>query len=122
MNTKLKLILSTLTLALASFGAAAQAMFFNSASVPDETTAAESVAEPTTLPQFPDSVRTIEGLDYYLSNPDSIAYDTLVVIKPLPDIFFGPVVYDTFEFADTASVFATTSPCCPKLRRSSTPW
>lgn len=116
MNTKLKLILSTLTLALASFGAAAQAMFFNSASVPDETTAAESVAEPTTLPQFPDSVRTIEELDYYLSNPDSIAYDTLVVIKPLPDIFFGPVVYDTFEFADTASVFTPDYSGYPEMR------
>lgn len=115
MNNIIKLITSSVALVLAVFSAGAQAMFFSSATVPD--TSDKELVRTAPLPvAVPDSVRSLEELDAYLANPDSIPYDTLVVIKPLPDIFFGPVVYDTFEFADTASVFTPDYSGYPEMR------
>ena len=115
MNNIIKLITSSVALVLAVFSAGAQAMFFSSATVPD--TSDKELVKAAPLPvAVPDSVRSLEELDAYLANPDSIPYDTLVVIKPLPDIFFGPVVYDTFEFADTASVFTPDYSGYPEMR------
>ena len=119
MNTIIKSVLTAAALVCVSVTAGAQAMFFSSATVPDAPAPeAQKPLVPDSLvyPVRPDSVRSIEEIDAYLAACDTLPYDTLVVIKPLPDIFFGPVVYDTFDFADTASVFVPEYSGYPEMR------
>ncbi len=89
-------------------------MFFSSATKPDkQQTVAAAVAADSVATG---AVRTVEQIDAYLAAADTMAYDTLVVMRPLPQSFFGPVVFEQFEFADTASVFTPDYSGNPSLR------
>ena len=78
-------LLKTLSFAivssLISLAASAQAMYFNNARVGAEVSEipADTVPEPFT------------GI---YTEADSIVYDTVMVMSPLPDVFFAPAVYD----------------------------
>lgn len=116
-------ILTTILLALLGVSAApAQAMYTNSATVPD-TGAVQAVKPRATDPRWaelrstsltvptfgPDSTalspRVIAYFEEAFAMMDSVEYDTVMVIKPLPRTFFGPAVYREFEYADTVSPF-----------------
>ena len=117
-------ILTALLACTMSMAASAQAMFFKTAKVADSTSIeqttrkafeTEGAAQPVvkkTLPinKVSDTIRIDElsedELEYFeeiFAALDSVTYDTVVVMKPLPDVFFMPAVYRTFEFADTLS-------------------
>lgn len=107
-----------------SIVASAQAMFFNTAKVADSTEIVETTrkafeTERTVKPKakktpsvakISDAIHiddlTEAELEYFeeiFASLDSVAYDTVVVMKPLPEVFFMPAVYRSFEFADTLS-------------------
>lgn len=82
---------------LASFEVVAQAQ---------ETTAQDGSANPS---------RSIEELDAFLES-NTTAYDTVVVMRKLPATFFAPAVYNSFEFADTASFLKSDYSGNPAMR------
>ena len=100
-------LLKTLSFAivssLISLAASAQAMYFNNARVGAEVSEipADTVPEPFT------------GI---YTEADSIVYDTVMVMSPLPDVFFAPAVYDTYEFPDTVSPFTRDYSGKPEMR------
>lgn len=110
-------IITVLTAATAS----AQAMFINSARVTESDSldsAIEADANNTpivtsllddSISLVADSVVAADSIDEPFTSiyagVDSIEYDTVMVMKPLPAVFFSPTVYNTFEFADTISPF-----------------
>ena len=130
-------ILTALLACTMSMAASAQAMFFKTAKVADSTSIeqttrkafeTEGAAQPVvkkTLPinKVSDTIRIDElsedELEYFeeiFAALDSVTYDTVVVMKPLPDVFFMPAVYRTFEFADTLSPLLADFSGRPEMR------
>ena len=130
-------ILTALLACTMSMAASAQAMFFKTAKVADSTSIeqttrkafeTEGAAQPVvkkTLPinKVSDTIRIDElsedELEYFeeiFAALDSVTYDTVVVMKPLPDVFFMPAVYRTFEFADTLSPLQADFSGRPEMR------
>lgn len=114
------LLLKTLTAAAlavsAILTASSQAMYFSNARVGDSIPAVASVTETADLFERPDTVRSIEDIYAFLAAADSMGYDTLKVVKPLPDYFFAPSVFRTFEFPDTVSPFSPDYSGYPEMR------
>ncbi|MDE6611757.1 MAG: hypothetical protein K2K22_04260, partial [Muribaculaceae bacterium] len=103
-----RLFITVISLFAAIFGMAGQAMYFDSARM---GTAKSQTADTTSniaaiiRETRPDSVRTVEEIDAYLDSLDTQAYDTVMVMKPLPDFFFSPAVFHRYIYADTVSPF-----------------
>ena len=130
-------LLTALFACTMSLAASAQAMFFNTARVADSTDivqttrkafeppakdrpVAEKTARATKIPEILNiNSLTEDELEYFeeiFAVLDSVPYDTVVVMKPLPDVFFMPAVYRTFEFADTASALHADFSGRPEMR------
>ena len=112
----LKRFAAALILTIASFPAFSQAMYFRSAQIPDTATTA-SVATPShqalpdstlmaqaAAPVFP-VITDFANVNDYMAATDSAQYDTLVSTAPLPRTAFMPMVFRSYEYPDTASVF-----------------
>lgn len=64
-----------------------------------------------------DSVRDIEELDYYLKSLyDRAPGDTVVAMRALPKTFFGPAVYESFEFVNYSNPFVSDFSGIPAMR------
>lgn len=130
-------LLTTLLACAMSIAASAQAMFFNTAKLADSTEIVETtrkafdtertVRQKTTktpsVSKISDAIHIddlteaeIEYFEEIFASLDSVTYDTVVVMKPLPEVFFMPAVYRTFEFADTLSPLQADFSGRPEMR------
>lgn len=89
----------------------AQAMYFNSARVEAPQAVASTVASaPDTIPGAPQAPAAPEPqpdwvlltdfatVEEYMAATRSLPYDTVVNLAPLPRTFFGPAVFESFEY------------------------
>ncbi len=106
MNRYFALLISVLLLNVAAIPAAAQAMFFSSASKPDTVV--------TDVPQLR-SLEQIEA-ELLLAELDSVPYDTVVSLAPLPNVFFIPAVYSDYVPSDSASLLEPDFSGNPAMR------
>ncbi|MCM1068134.1 MAG: DUF3078 domain-containing protein [Muribaculaceae bacterium] len=119
----LKTVVTTLFTTLVSFVASAQAMYFSNARVGDPVAPASAEADTAalyipglTLELRPDSVRSIEEIDAFLASIDTVPYDTLVVLKPLPDAFFTPMVFTTYRSPQPRKLMERDFSGAPEMR------
>ncbi len=108
------ILATALTLLISTAGASAQAMYFNSATVRPETPVEQDDNDASLeshnrwlsnekrlnseiLQAVADSTDTIQPCDSVWT-----PMDTVVSMKPLPQYFFMPAVYDHYQFPDTA--------------------
>lgn len=98
-----------------------QAMYFSTSKVADSTAVAEKVrSEMDATVKTNEAAKTVSPVDPDAWNqfvvPDSVPfegifadfmlpYDTLMVLDPLPPVYFLPAVYRTYEFPDTVHPF-----------------
>lgn len=111
----IRTFIAAISLATATFDVAGQAMYFDSARI-GSTPAPKDTDAPVAVSIRPDSVRTVEEIDAYLDTLDTAAYDTVMVMKPLPDYFFSPAVFRQYIYADTVAPFTPDYSGRPEMR------
>lgn len=109
-----------------------QAMYFSTSKVADSTAVADKVrTEMDAAAKADEAAKTDRPVDPDAWNqfvvPDSVPfegifadfmlpYDTLMVLDPLPSVYFLPAVYKTYEFPDTVHPFTPDYSGNPEMR------
>ncbi len=112
----LKIVATTIFSTMTIFGASSQAMYFNTARVNDSASGDSVVARSVSVSVRPDSVRSIEEIDAYLDSLDYSRYDTVVVLKPLPEPFFAPAVFRAYSAPDERQLLDSDYSGDPEMR------